>query len=100
MSQGDQGIAKTQIPESEKGYGHDKDNAGRSEQNPGTSRGQQEDRTGTNEERGQADESAGTNDEAVTEETNGSNADSTIRNPSGDDLGDAIDGDEGSGRRV
>ena len=90
MPQGDQAIAKKQEPE--KGLKPDKDNPGRSEQNPGTSRGQQEDRTGTGEERG------GTNDEAVREPDD--NTDSTIRNPSGEDLSDAIDGDEGSGRRL
>jgi hypothetical protein len=28
------------------------------------------------------------------------NNENTVRNPAGDDIGDAVDGDEGSGRRV
>lgn len=85
-------------PESGKS-GTTPNNPGKDEQNPGTSRGQDEDVTGTKEERGQADKPEGTDDEAVTEET-GSDPDAAIRNPSGDDIGDAVDGDEGSGRRV
>jgi len=74
MTQGDQGTARAQVPESEKGHSYDKGGPSRS------------------------DKPEGTNDEAVTEET-GNDPDSTIRNPSGDDLGDAVDGDEGSGKR-
>lgn len=89
--------AKTfEIPDSEKGY-TTKNNPGKDEQNPGTSRNQDQDVTGTKEERGIADKSEGTNDEAVTEEAE---PDAAIRNPSGDDIADAVDGDEGSGRRV
>lgn len=88
-----------EIPDSEKGY-TTKNNPGKDEQNPGTSRGQNQDVTGTKEERGIAEKAEGTNDEAITEEAEPNNPEATIRNPAGDDIADAVDGDEGSGRRV
>ncbi len=72
-------------------------NPGAFEQNPGTSR-QTEDVTGTGEERGQT---AGTDTETIDPgaAAEGRQDDNpTIRNPSGDDLSQGIDGDEGSGR--
>lgn len=54
-------------------------------QNPGTSR-QDEDQTGDATER--------------TAQNQSSSTDQPIRNPSGDDLSNAADGDEGSGRNI
>lgn len=96
---------KTDFPESESGYKKDdsnkiggagtatgrslenKDSTGKAPQNPGTTQqnpgtsGKDVDMTGdATEQSGQGDTSDG------------------VRNPSGDDLSNAVDGDEGSGR--
>lgn len=99
----DQNDKKTKdVPSSESGYVTDKDktpqsghggtgtatgtapqNPGTKQQNPGTT-GRTEDVTG----------------DATERSAEGSSeAGEPIRNPSGDALGDAIDGDEGSGKR-
>lgn len=102
------GTSTKDMPKSEKGYGKNQDNMaqdkssanpGASEQNPGTSR-TTEDVTGTREERGQT---AGTDTETIDpgSAAEGKQDDNpTIRNPSGDDLSQGIDGDEGSGRGI
>ena len=90
-----------EVPSSEKGYESEKNpqsghggtgtatgtapqNPGTNKQNPGTS-GQTTDVTGDATERSIEGKSE---------------AGEPIRNPSGDALGDAIDGDEGSGKRI
>ncbi len=99
-NQGNTGTAKIPAPEK---------TPGRTEQNPGTSRGQQQNWTGTSEERSQYEQkdrlsktgSAFSVDNAVTDllVNDDANADLKIRNPSGDDLSNAVRGDEGPGRR-
>ncbi len=78
---------KREFPESEKGFEQERDRQ-KQDRGPG--------RTGT------APGKAPQNPETATQDPgrSGSSTDSMIRNPSGDDLSEGIEGDEGSGRRI
>jgi hypothetical protein len=97
--QGQNDPKQREFPESEKGFEQGKDRQG---QGPGTQedRGSQQDRgtgTGTGTATGTAPQNPGT--ERQNPGTS-PDQDSTIRNPSGDDLSEGIEGDEGSGRGI
>jgi len=77
---GGSGTATGRSLENQDSTGTAPQNPGTARQNPGTS-GKDEDITGD-----------------ATEKSGQGNTSDEIRNPSGDDLGNAVDGDEGSGR--
>jgi hypothetical protein len=85
-----------EFPESEKGFEQDRD-----KQNEGTGSGRQQDRSSTGTGTGTAPQNPGTSTQNPgTSQQDQSTTDSTIRNPSGDDLSQGIEGDEGSGRGI
>ena len=101
--QGQNDPKQREFPESEKGFEQGKDRQG---QGPGTQedRGSQQDRgtgTGTGTATGTAPQNPGTAEQNPgTSRQDQSATDAPIRNPSGDDLSQGIEGDEGSGRGI
>jgi hypothetical protein len=99
--QNDPGNKQNQVPESEKGFEQVRDKQG-----PGTGQaGSQQDRGSTGTGTGTATSTAPQNpvtaeQDPGTSRQNQSTTDAPIRNPSGDDLSQGIEGDEGSGRGI
>jgi len=96
---------QNQTPESEKGFEQQRDKQGQGggQQGQTGGTGQQQDRasTGTGTATGTAPQNPGTTEQNPgTSRQNESAQDTPIRNPSGDDLSQGIEGDEGSGRRI
>jgi hypothetical protein len=92
--QGQSNPGQKDFPESEKGFEHDRD-----KQRQG---GSQQDRgsTGTGTATGTAPQNPGTTEQNPGTSRQNQSTDTPIRNPSGEDLSDGIDGDEGSGRGI
>jgi hypothetical protein len=97
--QGQSDPGQRDFPESEKGFEQDKDKQG---QGPGQ-RGSQRDTgtSGSGAATGTAPQNPGTIEQNPgTSRQSESTTDTPIRNPSGEDLSEGIDGDEGSGRGI
>jgi len=95
--QGQSNPGQRGFPESEKGFEQDRD---KQRQGSGQ-RGSQQDRgsTGTGTATGTAPQDLGSTEQNLgSSRQNQSTTDTPIRNPSGDDLSEGIEGDEGSGR--
>jgi hypothetical protein len=92
--QGQSNPGQRDFPESEKGFEQDRDKQRQGTQTgPGSS---QQDRGSTGRGAGTATGTAPQNPGT----TEPQSTDTPIRNPSGDDLSEGIEGDEGSGRRI
>jgi hypothetical protein len=82
---------KREFPESEKGFEQERDKQRQGEGGQPQDRGS----TGTGTATGTAPQDPGT-----TQQDQSTTQDTPIRNPSGDDLSQGIEGDEGSGRGI
>jgi hypothetical protein len=88
------------FPESEKGFERDKDKK-QGQRSGGSGSHQDKGTSGSGAATGTAPQNPGTIEQNPgTSRQDQSTADTPIRNPSGDDLSEGIDGDEGSGRRI